>query len=70
MSRMLALNGFMQLAHKVLLALCYESVWLHNIDVFFKIIVQELCLNIHLPHLVIKMCHNGWEYSNGIEHGY
>ena len=35
----------MQLAHKVLLAICYESVWLHHIDALFKIIVQECCFD-------------------------
>ena len=47
----------MQLAEKVLLALCYESVWLHHIDILFKITIQERCLDIHLPFLIIKLCY-------------
>ena len=54
----------------VLLILWYESVWLHHIDVFFKITVQEHYLDIHLLYLIIEMHRNGQKYSNGLEHGY
>ena len=60
----------MQLAHKVFLALCYESIRLHHIDALFKITVQEHCLNIHFSYLIIKMRHNGQDYFDGLKHGY
>ena len=37
----------MQLVHKLLLILYYETVKLYYIDVFFKITIQEYCLDIH-----------------------
>ena len=60
----------MQLSQKVLLAFCYEFVWLHHIDALFKITIQECCLHIHLPYLIIKMCHTEYEYSDGFEYDY
>ena len=47
----------MQLADKVLLALCYESIWLHYIDILFKITIQERCFDIHFLFLIIKLCY-------------
>ena len=49
----------MQLADHMLLAICYETVWLHHIEALIKITIQECNLDIHLPYLIVEMCRNG-----------
>ena len=41
--------------YQMFLAFCYENVLLHHIDVFFKIVIQERSLDIHLSYLMIEM---------------
>ena len=53
----------MQFPHKLLLALCYETVWF--IDVLFKIAIQEQFLNSQLLYFQIEMHRNGQEYFDG-----
>ena len=64
-----SINGPMQLVYHMLLALSYETVWLHHIDVFLKISIQKYNLDIHLPNFIIEMCHNGQENLNKLKHG-
>ena len=56
--------------YHMLLALCYETIWLHHIGALVKILIQECSLDIHLSYFITEMCCNGQEYYDGLEHGY
>ena len=49
----------MQLANHMLLAICYETIWLHSIETLIKITIQESNLDIQLPYYIVEMCRNG-----------
>ena len=45
-----SVHRLIELAHKMLLALCNEPLWLLYMDAFFKTSIKECCLDIHLPN--------------------
>ena len=60
----------MLFTHKVLLVFCYETVWLHHIDVLIKIVVHKCYFDIYLSYLIIEMHDNEQDYYDGFKHDY
>ena len=50
--------ALMQLAYHVFLTFGHETIWLHHINVLFKITIKEGCLDINLPYFIIIICYN------------